>query len=369
MSGRTARPASGSASAFRAVAAAIVKGFFRDRAAVFFAMVFPLMFLVLFGGLLGDQGQSEIEMVQVGDVPVLDDLPGEVRTAFDETFDVQQTDDLPAALDEVRRGDADVAVEMRGETLVAHYTQTDQVQAAVTQGTLRSFVEGANLAALSAQSGTPPPYGFEAERVEDESLSTIQFTTPGLLGWAVATSAAFGAAATIQGWRQSKLIRRLQLAPVSTRTVVGARVVVAIGIALLQMAIFVGLGGAAFGLQLTGSWWMAVPVLVVGTLCFMAVGLLAGALTTTTEGAVNAANFMVLPMAFLSGSFFPLDAAPSWLRTFSEVLPLKHLNEAMLDVMVRGEGPASALVPIGILAAFAAVVTAVAARLFRWDVT
>ena len=73
------------------------------------------------------------------------------------------------------------------------------------------------------------------------------------------------------------------------------------------------------------------------------VGLFAGAVTTTTEGAVNAANFMVLPMAFLSGSFFPLDGAPQWLQTFSQLLPLRHLNDAMLDVMVRGEGPSSAL--------------------------
>lgn len=99
----------------------------------------------------------------------------------------------------------------------------------------------------------------------------------------------------------------------------------------------------------------------------MAIGLLAGAVTTTVEGAVNAANFVVLPMAFLSGSFFPLDSAPSWLRAISQALPLKHLNEAMLDVMVRGEGPGSALAPMGILAAFAVVVTLVAARLFRWE--
>jgi ABC-2 type transport system permease protein len=180
-------------------------------------------------------------------------------------------------------------------------------------------------------------------------------------------SSAFGAAATLQGWRQSKLIRRLQLAPVSTRTVVGARVAVTVGIALTQMAIFIGLGSAAFGLRLTGSWWMAIPLLVVGTLCFMALGLLAGALTKTTEGAVNAANFMVLPMAFLSGSFFPLDAAPGWLRAVSLALPLRHLNDGMLDVMVRGQGPGAALAPMAILAGFAVVVTLVAARLFRWE--
>jgi len=72
-------------------------------------------------------------------------------------------------------------------------------------------------------------------------------------------------------------------------------------------------------------------------------------------------------MAFLSGSFFPLDGAPAWLRRLSELLPLKHLNEGMLDVLVRGQGPSSALVPLAILAGFAVVVTLLAARLFRWD--
>jgi ABC-2 type transport system permease protein len=101
----------------------------------------------------------------------------------------------------------------------------------------------------------------------------------------------------------------------------------------------------------------------------MAIGLLAGAIAKTAEGAVNMANFFVLPMAFLSGSFFPLDGAPSWLRTVSNLLPLRHLNDGMLDVMVRGEGPGAALVPIAILAGFAIVVTLLAARLFRWETT
>lgn len=348
---------------FVALSLAIVKGFARDKASVFFALIFPLMFLVLFGGLFGDSNQSKVDMIQVGDLALVDELPAGARDAFDETFEVEHSDDLDAAIAEVRKGDADVAVEMRGDTIVAHYTLTDQVKAAVTQGTLQAFVDGTNV----SLSGQPPRFSLETEQVEDDSLSTIQFVTPGLLGWAVAMSAAFGAAATLQGWRQSKLLRRLQLSPVSTRTVVGARVSVTLLIALVQMAIFIGLGAAAFGLTLTGSWWMSVPLLVVGTLCFMALGLLAGAITTTTEGAVNAANFMVLPMAFLSGSFFPLDAAPGWLQAVSNALPLKHLNEGMLDVMVRGEGPSAALLPIAILAAFAVVVTLVAARLFRWE--
>jgi ABC-2 type transport system permease protein len=350
---------------FWALSAAIMRGFLRDRAAVFFAVLFPLMFLVLFGGIFSDQDQSKVDLIQVGDVALVEGLPGPEKEAFEDAFEVTQSDDLDAALEEVRKGDADVALEQQGDTLVAHYTQTEQVKAAITQGTLRAFVDGANVAA----SGQPPAYDFQAERVEDDSLSTIQFFTPGLLGWAVAMSASFGAAATLQGWRQSKLLRRLQLSPVSTRTIVGARVSVTVAIALAQLAIFIGLGAAVFDLTLTGSWWMSVPMLVVGTLCFMAIGLLAGAVAKTAEGAVNMANFCVLPMAFLSGSFFPLDAAPAWLRTVSNLLPLKHLNEGMLDVMVRGEGPSAALLPIAILAGFAVVVTLLAARLFRWETT
>ncbi|KRA38007.1 MULTISPECIES: ABC transporter permease [unclassified Nocardioides] len=358
MSGRARGP-------FWALSLAILRGFLRDRASVFFTVLFPLMFLVLFGGLFANQDQSKVDLIQVGQVALIDDLPDGARGAFDETFEVTKDDDLAAALEEVRKGDADVALEQRGDKVIAHYTQTDQVKAAITQGTLRAFVDGANVAAT----GQPPKFGFEAEQVEDDSLSTIQYVTPGLLGWAVAMSAAIGAAATLQGWRQSKLLRRLQLAPVTTGTIVGARVTVTLLIALGQLAIFLGLGAAAFGLTLTGSWWMAIPLVVVGTLCFMALGLLAGALAKTTEGAVNLANFLVLPMAFLSGSFFPLDAAPKWLQRFSELLPLKHLNTGMLDVMVRGEGPSAAVVPLAILATFAIVVTALAARLFRWDTT
>ena len=354
---------------FGALALALVRGFLRDRSSLFFSLLFPLMFLVFFGGLLSGGSDDPGRLLQVGDVPVFDALDPEARDALDTAFDVERVDDLDDALAQVREGDADAVVSMDGDVLVARYTRTDQVRAAVTQATLRALVDGANVGALAQEAGAAPPYALQVEQVEDESLSVIQYFTPGLLGWAIATNAAVGAAATLQGWRQSGLLRRLQLAPVSTRTVVGARVVVTIGIAAVQTALFLGVATLAFGLRLDGAWWAAVPLVLVGTLCFMALGLLAGALTRTYEGAVNAANFIVLPMAFLSGSFFSLEGAPRWLQVASSVLPLKHLNDGMLDVLVRGQGATAALPVLGVLAAFAVVTTLLAARLFRWEST
>lgn len=349
--------------AFRSLSVAILKGYLRDTQAVFFTVFFPLMFLILFGGVFADQSQSKLALVQVGEVALIDTMPTEAHEAFENAFEVSTTSDLDDALEQVRGGDVALAVEQRGNELVVHYSDADRVTAAVAQGTLQSFVQTANVAAT----GEPPTFTITGERVEDDSLETIQFVTPGLLGWAIATSATFGAAATLVGWRSTKLLRRLRLAPVSTRSLVAARIGVTLLIALMQMVVFLGLAIAFFGLELTGSWWMAVPLLVCGTLAFMALGLLAGAVSKTVEGATSLANIFVLPMAFLSGSFFPLDGAPRWLDIVSHALPLRHLNDGMLDVMVRGKGPEAALVPLAILVGFTAVVLLVASRFFSWD--
>ena len=72
-------------------------------------------------------------------------------------------------------------------------------------------------------------------------------------------------------------------------------------------------------------------------------------------------------MAFLSGSFFPLDGAPGWLQAVSKAMPLRYLVDSMRDVMVRGKDAASALPTIGGLLLVAIVLSLLAGKLFRWD--
>ena len=350
---------------FRSLSRAMALGFVRDRVSVFFVVLFPLMFLLLFGGLFRDQGTSRAEVLRIGSVSVFDQLPAGTRSALDETIDLRPAGSRADALRQVRTNDAAAAVEQQGTTLVVHYSEADPVASGTVRGILQAFIQQANLSAAGVTTGR---YALTATPVEDESLTTIQYMTPGLLGWAIAAGATFGAALTLVSWRQKKILRRLQLAPVSLPAVVGARVGVSIGIALLQTVIFVGVALLPyFGLRLSAYWWMAVPLVIAGTLAFLAIGLLAGAAAKTPEAASAIANLIVLPMAFLSGAFFPLDVAPAWIRAVSSVFPLRHLVDGMQAVMVRGEGPASVLPALGILAGFTVVVSALAIRLFRWD--
>jgi ABC-2 type transport system permease protein len=348
----------------RSLSRAMALGFVRDRTAMFFTILFPLMFLVVFGLLFRDAGGSRSEIIQVGPVSVLDEMPAPARAQLDQVLEITRSDDLDAALNEVRSGNVDAVVEQQGSRLIVHYSAADQVSAGTAQAIMREIVQSANLAA----SPTPPRFTFEARQVEDESLKPIQYLTPGLLGWAVATGAMFGAALTLVTWRQKKVLRRLRLSPVSTPIVSSARIGVSIVVALVQGAIFVAVASLpVFGLRLSEYWWMAIPLLIVGTLAFFAIGQLAGAFTKTPEAASAVANLIVLPMAFLSGAFFPLQNAPSWLTAISSVLPLRHLVEGLLDVMVRGQGPTAVLPELGILLGFAVVVGAIAVALFRWD--
>jgi ABC-2 type transport system permease protein len=344
---------------------AMAKGFFRDRTALFFTILFPLMFLVLFGGIFKDQTASRSDIIQIGDVALLDSMPADQRGQLDQVLMVERTNDRAAALERVRKGEVDAAVEQTGSTIVLHYSAADPVKSGTVQGLFNSLVQSGNLTLAGV---TTPALSLRTAQVEDESLKTIQYVTPGLLGWAIATGAMFGAALTLVTWRQKKILRRLRLAPVGAPTIAGARVGVSIVIALVQTAIFIGVASIPyFGLQLSDYWWMAIPLVMVGTLSFLSIGLLAGSFSKTPEAASAVANLIVLPMAFLSGAFFPLQGAPGWLQTISQAMPLRHLVDGMQAVMVRGQGPAAVLPQLGILLAFAVVVSVIAVALFRWD--
>jgi ABC-2 type transport system permease protein len=350
---------------FGTLSRVMLLGFIRDRTALFFTILFPLMFLVLFGGLFKDTGASKSQVIEIGAVALFDQMPEPARAELDKVLNITKSDNRDAALDQVRKGDVAAAVEQRGGAVVLHYAAADAVKSSIVRGLLESFVQQENLVAAGVSA---PAFTLTAEPVEDRSLKTIQYVTPGLLGWAIAVGATFGAAMTLVTWRQKRILRRLRLSPVRTGNIVAARVGVSVVIGLVQMGIFIAIATLPyFGLKLSHAWWMSIPLVVAATLAFMSIGLLAGSFAKTPESASAIANLIVLPMAFLSGSFFPLDNAPSWLRSVSEVLPLKHLNRAMLGVMVRGEGPASALPAIGVLLAFAVVVGVIAAMLFRWD--
>jgi ABC-2 type transport system permease protein len=337
---------------------ALFRGFVRDRTALVFSLLLPVLFLALFGSLYRNTDTPRLTVVEWGQVPLL----ARAGPGLGKVFDVSHASSWKLALRDVRRGDDDAAVEQIGPLLVVHYSIADPTTAGLVQTIFTSVVGEANKALVKANRG----YVLLTKQVEKQSLRPIQFIAPGLLGWAIASGATFGAAITLVNWRHSKLLRRLRLAPVSTGSVVLARVGVAIMVAMVQLALFLAIATTPyFGLQLTAGWWMAIPLVICGTLAFMSIGLLVGSFAKTQQAATAVANLIILPMAFLGGAFIPLVFAPSWIQKASYFMPLRYLVTGMQDVMSRGEGPAAALPDIGVLLLLTVVLCLISVRVFR----
>lgn len=350
-------------SSFRALAGAQLKAFLRDRMLLFWTLAFPLMFLVLFGGIFGGSSTSKLTVVQVGQVALFDQMPAQAKAQLAQVIELKHSSDQAAALAQVRHGDVAGAIAMDGTTVRLWYSRADQVTSAMVTGTMDGIVNAANLAA----SGRPATFTLQTQQVEDTALKAIQYVTPGLLAWAVAMGAVFGAGLTLVQWRKNGLLRRLRMSPASTTSIIMSRTLVTLVLVVIQTVVFLAVALLLYGLKLNGSWWAALPLMFMGALAFQSIGLVVGAISKTEEAASGLANLIILPMAFLSGSFIPLDSAPGWLQTAAKFLPMGWLNTGMSDVMVRGQGPSAIVVPMLMLAGCALVFAAIAARLFRWD--
>ena len=348
---------SGQARSWLTLSAAMWRGFTRDRVSQFFYFLFPLMFLVLFGLLLGNPDAGRITVGVVGEGDLVAALP-------DEVFETRSYDDFDDAVAAVEDGDIPAAVRQRGDVVELRFSAANRVAAGTAHGVLQSIVGEANLAAAAA----PSRYELDSAQVEDTSFEPIQFLTSGMLAWGVAMGAAFGASLNLVTWRRTQLLRRLRLSPVSSLSVVGARVGVSLAIALLQGAVFIGVAATPpFGLQLGAGAWLIVPYLVLGTLAFMSIGLLVGSLVKTEEAASGAVNLIVLPMSFLSGVFFEPGALPGWLQALSWTFPLKHMSAGMLDVLIREPEAGQVALHLGVLAGTTLLLGGLAARFFTWE--
>lgn len=98
---------------------------------------------------------------------------------------------------------------------------------------------------------------------------------------------------------------------------------------------------------------------VLGVLAFCSLGLLLGTLAKG-QSAPGMVNLIYLPMAFLSGLWFPLSIMPKFLQAIAPVWPAYHLDQLALSAIGMGQG--GELGHVAVLVGFTAVFLYVAGR-------
>ncbi|WP_432906403.1 ABC transporter permease [Micromonospora matsumotoense] len=209
---------------------------------------------------------------------------------------------------------------------------------------------------------------FKGQEVVETGNGYIDFIAPGVLAWGLANAAAFGVAFTLMQWRRDDLLRLIRLTPARISEVVLARLAVAVCIGVAQCLLFIGVATIPlFGMNVAPRWPLALPVMLLGIATFLGVGLIIGAISKTPEAVSAIGNCVVIPMAFLSGAFIPVELMPDWLRSVSYAMPLRYILDGLVYALAGagevGDYWRACLVLVG----FATVFTAIGLRLFTWS--
>jgi ABC-2 type transport system permease protein len=204
-------------------------------------------------------------------------------------------------------------------------------------------------------------------------VSYVRFLFPGIIAMAVLFTAVFSAISIV--WdREFGFLREVLVAPISRASVVLGKAVGGSTVAMLQGAILLILA-PVLGVTLS-------PLVVLKLLGLMfltafaltSLGILIAARLQSLEAFQMIMNFLIMPMFFLSGAFFPLRSLPAWMSVVTRLDPVAYGVDPMRRLLLGAD-----LAPgirIGnhhlgtaedclILAVFAAVMMLLAMRAFE----
>jgi ABC-2 type transport system permease protein len=345
------------------------KSYLRDRAALFWTLAFPLIFIFLFGFIF--QGSSF--KVTLGFVDEDHSAASaQLHEAFARNSVVELHEgDEDAVLGELRAGKVTAVIVVPagyGASVAAgsparlpFYSDPSQSQSNQSA----QQVIAATIGAINLR-GQPPLVALDPRPIQTNDLNFISYFVPSMLGLSLMQVGLF-AAVPLVGDREKLILKRLAATPLRRWQLVGSNVLMRLLIALAQAIVIVGVGALAFGVEVTGNLALIVGFVVLGSLSFLALGYLVATFARTEDSANGMVSVIQFPMMFLSGTFFPIDQMPPVLQSVARVIPLTYLSDALRQVMVDGTAFSPLWLCGAILVGWLVVCFAIAARQFRWQ--
>ncbi|HVH52080.1 MAG TPA: ABC transporter permease [Gaiellaceae bacterium] len=188
-----------------------------------------------------------------------------------------------------------------------------------------------------------------------------------LLAYGCAMVAFAGIAISLVLRREQAILKRLRATPLPPVTYVTALLASTIVVFVLETVALFLLGRLVFHTPFPSRVGSIAIVVVLGAVCFAAMGIGLSGLIRSGEGSSAVVNLIVLPMAFLTGAFGPTHHYPRFLRAIGDVLPLKYLVDLSNAVYLHKHAVWSKPAAIGVLAAWGVAGVVVAALKFRWE--
>jgi len=206
--------------------------------------------------------------------------------------------------------------------------------------------------------------GFRDPVPELGGLRPVDVYTPIVLVLALVMIGISAIASVLATYRHDGILKRLRTTPVGPARLLAAQLLAQLLVATVGAALAVVAALTVLDVVPPRSWLGVLAGLLLGATSLFGIGLVIGALASSTSVANAIASVTWMPIMLLAGLWFPRDAMPAAMRRVSDFSPGGAGADAMQQAWFEGVVPTSSL---GVLAAFALVTGGIAALTFRWD--
>ena len=368
-----------------------LKEFQRNRIGLVFSLVFPIMLIAMFGYMF-PSSTNVVHDVPVGIVNLDNGVYGKQvfdtihqalsnSTAFN-LVDVATVDDAKNMILDGKIKGAVIIPENLTQSLLSKNQAkitilTDptnpSLSGAITQG-FNSLINGISrqfayfLIQQGVQGVNPAfllqPVQTDVENVVPGGGTYFDFVAPGFIGMGVMMSGLSAVGAALAREREIGTLDGLLMAPISRVSIILGKTLAQTLRNLLQGTFIIVLAVFVFGVHVRGNPLLIAAILILGTLSFLGIGIVATSIAKEQESAQFILGFLQFPMMFLSGVLFPMEQMPLPLQYVAKALPLTYAVDALRKVMVLGVGPEGVIFQLFILVILSAATILLGVPLF-----
>ncbi|WP_144391670.1 ABC transporter permease [Pleionea sediminis] len=325
---------------FIAIFIARNREFFRDRAALTWNLAFPVLLIVGFSIVFSGDSRNQLKVGLLNESSVPQSLSSIKYTEF--LFYQDQND----AQNKVAQHQLDLLLDWKNKIYWINDTSPNGF-----------------LAENVIQNHTPK---LKKESISGEPIRYIDWVIPGILGMNIMFSCLFGVGYVIVRYRKSGVLKRLNATPITAFEFIAAQIVSRLIIVTsISVVIFLSTWWT-IGFMVKGSLLLLLLILVLGTLCLIALGLMIASRSQSEELTGGLLNFASWPMMFLSGVWFSLEGSPEIIQFIAQWLPLTHFVNATRAIMTEGASFMSVLDNILALILMTSIFFILSAFSFNW---
>lgn len=352
------------------------KRYFRDKVALFFTFLFPLIFLMVFGTIFGsDSGPNfNVALINQSEYDFAEQFIEQTESSdiFTYTRDItfeEAKEKLGRAeisgiiILPVRFGAESEAGQYSTGQLELFYDQSNEQLAVTLQAVLQGVFDSINKELIP----TPTPFTINAQPLQTAELSRLDYTISGLIGFSILSLGIFSMSEGFAADKKAGALRRMRVAPIRPWQLILATALNRVLVGLLAVALLFIAAVIFFGFNMRGDYISFVLFSVISTICLFGFGMAIAGWARDANQAAPLSQIISFPMMFLSGVFFPTFLMPELLQSITRFIPLTPVIDGLRLILTEGRTLFELGPQLAVIAAWTIIIYFIAFRVFRWE--